>query len=101
MNTKSEMDKLAELLEKDGVAFERFHDPTKVPDYVLPNKDVERELRNQIVIKQGKTELSFICHLGSYGVDQGLIEFYDFKSEPVGYLTANECMEIVKEKLIL
>lgn len=99
MNTKSEMDKLAELLEKDGVAFERFHDPTKVPDYVLPNKDVERELRNQIVIKQGKTELSFICHLGSYGVDQGLIECYDFKSEPVGYLTANECMEIVKEKL--
>jgi hypothetical protein len=57
MNTKSEMDKLAELLEKDGITFERFHDPTKVPDYVLPNKDVERELRNQIVIKHGKTVL--------------------------------------------
>lgn len=96
---QNEMDKLAELLGNKGIAFERFHDPTKVPDYVLPNKDVERELRNQIVIKSGKTELSFICHLGSYGVDQGLIEFYDFKSEPVGYLTADECMEIVKEKL--
>lgn len=96
---QSEMDKLAELLENKGIVFERFHDPTKVPDYVLPNKDVERELRNQIVIKQGKTVLSFICHLGSYGVDQGLIEFFDFKSEPVGYLTAEECIKIVKEQL--
>lgn len=96
---QSEMDKLAELLEKEGIAFERFHDPTKVPSYILPNKDIEREMRNQIIIKQGKTELSFICHLGSYGVEQGLIEFYDFRTEPVGYLTAEECMEIVKDKL--
>ena len=95
----SEMDKLAELLKNVKIDFERFHDPTKVPDYVLPNKDVERELRNQIVIKHGKTVLSFICHLGSYGVDQGLIEFYDFQHEPVGYLTAEECLEIVKEQL--
>lgn len=101
MNTKSEMDKLAELLEKDGIAFERFHDPTKVPDYRLPMKEIEQELRNQIIIKNKMKELSFICHLGSYGVEQGLIEFYDYESEPVGYLTANECMEIVKDKLIL
>ena len=95
----SEMQKLKEMLEAAKIDFEYFHDPTKVPDYVLPNKDVERELRNQIVIKHGKTVLSFICHLGSYGVDQGLIECYDFQHEPVGYLTAEECMKIVKEQL--
>ena len=96
---QSEMDKLAELLKNEKIDFERFHDPTKVPDYVLPNKDIERELRNQIIVKINLRVLSFICNLGSYGVDQGLIEFYDFQHEPVGYLTAEECMKIVKEQL--
>ena len=95
----NEMQKFKEMLEASKIYFEYFHDPTKVPDYRLPLKDIEQELRNQIVIKKGKTELSFICHIGSYGVEQGLIEFYDYKSEPVGYLTADECMEIVKDKL--
>ena len=96
---KSEIDKLAELLKNENIEFEWFHDPTKVPDYVLPDKNIERELRNQIVIKINLKVLSFICHFGSYGADQGLIEFYDFQEEPVGYLTAEECLEIVKDRL--
>lgn len=95
---KSEMDKFAELLENEKIDFERFHDPIEVPTYTFPGKE-KAELRNQIIIRDKMKKLSFICHIGSYGVEKGLIEFYDFKEEPVGYLTAEECLKIVKEEL--
>lgn len=43
---------------------------------------------------------SVICHFGSYGYDRGLLEFWgDFMNDPIGYLTAEECFEKLKEML--
>ena len=38
--------------------------------------------------------LSFLTSVGSYGGYNGLIEFYNFRDEPMGYLTADEAIEI-------
>ena len=38
--------------------------------------------------------LSFLTSEGSYGGYEGLIEFYNFRDESTGYLTADEAIEI-------
>ena len=39
-----------------------------------------------------------ICHMGSYGYEQGLLEMWGKNmDEPEGYLTAKECFERIKE----
>ena len=38
--------------------------------------------------------LSFLTSEGSYGGYEGLIEFYNFRDDPTGYLTADEAIEI-------
>lgn len=47
-----------------------------------------------IHVDLGYVTLSFLTSIGSYGGYNGLIEFYNFRDEPTGYLTANEAIEI-------
>lgn len=42
--------------------------------------------------------LSFLTSVGSYGGYNGLIEFYNFRDEPTGYLTADEAIEIYEKE---
>lgn len=55
--------------------------------------------RNQIEIKYPGGKLSVICHYASYGYEEGLLEFWDHKKEPIGNLKAEKVFEIIKEKL--
>ena len=41
--------------------------------------------------------LSFLTSVGSYGGYNGLIELYNFRDEPTGYLTADEAIEIYEK----
>ena len=41
--------------------------------------------------------LSFLVSVGSYGGYEGLIEFYNFRDEPTGYLRADEAIEIYEK----
>jgi len=41
--------------------------------------------------------LSFLTSKGSYGWYEGLIEYYNFRDEPTGYLTADGAIDIYKE----
>ena len=50
-------------------------------------------------VSNGDIRYSFLLSKGSYGREKGLIEFYNFSDEPTGWLTANECMKIIKEEL--
>ena len=50
-------------------------------------------------VQNGVVTNSFLLSRGSYGREKGLIEFYDFIEEPTGYLTANECIAIIKQRL--
>ena len=38
-----------------------------------------------------------ICHVGSWGYEQGLLEIMIGNNEPTGYLTAEETFELIKE----
>lgn len=50
-------------------------------------------------VLNGDIRYSFLLSKGSYGREEGLIEFYNFNDEPTGWLTADECMKIIKGKL--
>ena len=43
--------------------------------------------------------LSFLTSVGSYGGYNGLIEFYNFRDEPTGYLRADEAIEIYEKEV--
>lgn len=90
-----EIDKLAELLNKSGIDFERRIEKCH---YHWEKADIQ----NQIVIQnQNKNKkISCICNLGSYGVESGLIEFWDFSIlDPVGYLNAKEAFELINKTM--
>ena len=93
-----EIEKLGKILIDNDISFERIIDKTPMLDCRC-NKKVDHT--NQIMIDRGFVKISCICHLGSYGVDKGLIELYDFHNEPFGHLTAKQAWEIIKERLKL
>lgn len=47
--------------------------------------------------KEWDSALSFLTSEGSYGGNQGLIEVYNFRDEPTGYLTAEDSIRIYEE----
>lgn len=51
---------------------------------------------NQITIGTPEKKISAVSHPGSYGADDGLIEVWDFETEPKGWLTAAEAFKIIK-----
>ena len=59
------------------------------------------EKRYNLHILNGDIRYSFLLSKGSYGREKGLIEFYNFSEEPTGWLTADECMKIIKGELKL
>lgn len=89
LEVMTEMSKLQKWLDDNGIKYER----------IIEERPPLR--RNQILIETDYKELSFICQWGSYGYYQGLIEMYDFQNEPIGFLTAEECIDKIKEELRL
>lgn len=55
------------------------------------------ESRFNIHVNLEYLTLSFLTSVGSYGGYNGLIEFYNFRDEPTGYLTAGEAIEIYEK----
>ena len=85
----NELDKLGEYLKGRGIKFIRIDEEGKWG-------------RHQIVVMgpDGKKEWDAICHRGSYGYEQGLLEIYgnivDIKKDGdsvVGWLTAKDVIE--------
>ena len=57
------------------------------------------EARFNIHVKLDYVTLSFLTCVGSYGGYNGLIEFYNFRDEPTGYLTADEAIGIYEREV--
>lgn len=55
--------------------------------------------RFNIHVKMDYLTLSFLTSEGSYGGYNGLIEYYNFRDEPTGYLTADEAIEIYEKEV--
>lgn len=94
----SEMIKLHEWLVKHEVKHSMFFEvakPVHFKDFeLLP----ERVLRYQIVAFDDgdSAEWDCICHYGSWGYEQGLLELWKAGDKsPIGYLTAEEVVEII------
>ena len=74
----------------------------KLRDYFDTNK-IAYDLRNweegrfNIHVDLGYIRLSFFTSVGSYGGYEGLIEYYNFRDEPTGYLRADEAIEIYEK----
>lgn len=57
--------------------------------------------RYNLHVLNGDIRYSFLLSKVSYGREEGLIEFYGISEDPTGWLTAEECMKIIKEELKL
>lgn len=55
--------------------------------------------RYNLHVFDGDIRYSFLLSKASNGREEGLIEFFNFREEPIGWLTAKECMKIIKEEL--
>lgn len=99
----TEMDKLVEYLDKSGANYKRIKETNivKFPD------GKERDVgRNQVVVHDDKGCFKWdaICHYGSYGYKEGLLEIMgdivdkekDGDSAVAGWLTAEDVINRVK-----
>lgn len=91
----SELDKLEEYLKNKGIPHKRIN-------------TVDRAWhRNQIIVydKHGNQEWDAICHQGSYGYEQGLLEIYgnivDYEKDGdsvAGWLTAEDVIKRIEHR---
>lgn len=110
-----EMKKLENFLNENKIEFNKFEDFSWMiedEDFLeyyltLRKHDITQKSfyhmngikRNQIEINHPEGKLSIICHFGSFGYDEGLLEMWDHEEEPIGHLKAEKALEIIKEKL--
>ena len=90
----TEMDKLEAYLKEKGYEYERIDKSEGLKD--IPLIDIHQI----IVYKRGKRDWEAICHKGSYGYEQGLLEVMGSRvvresdhDWVVGYLTAQDVID--------
>ena len=99
MNNLKELDKLQEYLDENHILYERIDRPS-LP--ALPGM-VAIGGRHQInVLDKDKNVIwDAICHYGSYGYEEGLLEVMGEKlighDDVEGYLTAEDVIELIKK----
>lgn len=90
----SELDKLEEYLRQNGIGYIRI-------------EEEGRYGRHQIVVygKDGEMRWDAICHRGSYGHEEGLLEIYgdivDYEKDGdsvVGWLTAEDVIKRIEQR---
>ena len=98
----TEMDKLVEYLDKSGINYKRIKESNIVPFPDGNDRDIGR---NQVVVydTEGNIKWDAICHYGSYGYEDGLLEIMgDIVDEEedgdsvAGWLTAEGVIKRVK-----
>lgn len=82
----TELTKLREYFDTNGVSYEAVY---------------WGDNQYNLHVDSEYVKLSFLTSEGSYGGNQGLIEFYNFWDEPTGYLTAEDSIRIYEEGVSL
>ena len=80
----TELTKLREYFDANGVNYEALY---------------WEENRYNLHVDSEYVKMSFLTSEGSYGGNQGLIEFYNLRDEPTGYLTAEGAIRIYEEEV--
>lgn len=101
----TELDKLEQYLQDAGIRYERIDNESPYEaDAGLP-KDLGE--RHQLIIydSNGKCMWDAICHWGSYGYEQGLLEIMGDAivsdsdcDDVVGYLTAQDVIDRIESR---
>lgn len=109
-----EMTKLEDLLKKEIIPFTKIENfETMLPEEEFPLLEEKKEnedfkkypdfyccrngiQRNQIRLFTKNHDFSIICHYGSWGYKEGLLEMRVDQDDPEGYLTAEEVFEKIK-----
>lgn len=101
----TELNKLEEYLKKNGIKYTRRDEEHAFPVSIDGKDKVVTIDKHQIVaIDPKKVQLwDVICHYGSYGADQGLLEIMgdiveEEEGDVVGFLTADEVIERIERK---
>lgn len=99
---------LKKWLLQEKIRFEYYYEPF-IPKILedmekcglILNEDMKLSTNEIVLRRQHKNgyDISIVCQYGSYGVKQGLLEYYRFgkDEDPVGYCTAEEVIEVIKE----
>lgn len=87
----TELDNYAQMLDEAGIEYERI---TEYNPF-----DITVMLFNQVLVRGiGDSRFSAVCHHGSYGFEDGLIEVWDYGNEdPVGFLTAEDAFALLED----
>ena len=86
----SEIDALEKMLIDAGIEYDR--EDIDYAGYEYSFHQIRSKKENG-----GKWKWDAICHRGSWGYEQGLLEVWgDYMDEPEGYLTAKEAFEKIK-----
>lgn len=102
----NELDKLREMLNEAGIPYEsvqREFSPEVISIFPEYYNGARKYSHNQIVYGRNDNswKIDGICQMGSYGVEQGLIETYgelgvDAEGDPL-VLRAEDVFQIIKE----
>ena len=101
----TELNKLEEYLKKHGIKYTRRDEEHTFPVSIDGEEKIVTIDKHQIVaFDPKKVQLwDVICHYGSYGADQGLLEIAGDivekdEGDVVGFLTADDVIERIERK---
>lgn len=92
------IDELGSLLDKAGIKYElhrEYSSECQLQEYLIRNQIRVWKYPDSDDEKLKHLFFSAICHFGSYGFHQGLIEVYDFDHEPIGHCVPKEAASIL------
>ena len=104
MRNLKELDKLEQYLKSKNINYERIDKEDKPLDDEHQYAFVEFEQHQIIVFENGERKWDAICHRGSYGAEEGLLEIYGSivpltASDTVeGWLTADDIIRRVESE---
>ena len=92
----NELDKLEAYIKEHGYEYKRKDDD---------DEEIYYSVHQIVVTKDGKKQWDAICHRGSYGYEQGLLEIYgnivDYEKDGdsvVGWLTAEDVIKRIEHR---
>lgn len=105
MRDLTELNSLEEYLKVNEIPYERISKDTEYDDPEHPHYIKEFE-RHQLIVydERGNRLWDAICHEGSYGVEEGLLEIYGEIVSPMaedsveGWLTAKDVIKRIEQR---
>lgn len=98
----TELDKLERYLQDTGIKYERIDNESPYkPEAGLPENFGER---HQLIVydSMGRQVWDAICHWGSYGYEQGLLEIMGSvltgNEDVIGFLTAQDVIDRIESR---